>query len=130
MKRAASRMTTRDTREERVYCPLCRDSGAVLVWHPKSMLAALDGTLGNAGTLYTLSIACACTAGDSVASMMSKSAGREDRAHEYRFRPEVMLPAPTFLDDQAAQEALREFAHAAHARAADRRFHEFDQFGG
>ncbi|MEX2138594.1 MAG: hypothetical protein WD894_04995 [Pirellulales bacterium] len=44
-------------------CPLCRDTGGVTVWHPKSVAAMHRGTFGERGAKATALVRCSCDAG-------------------------------------------------------------------
>ena len=53
---------------EQVFaCLLWNDDGMVQCWHPKTVAAAVDGTLGEPFTVYTCAVACSCSAGDRLA---------------------------------------------------------------
>ena len=49
--------------QQTVKCKFCMDDGWVAVWHPLSVAAATDGTLGQLGTLSTMVVVCRCPAG-------------------------------------------------------------------
>lgn len=58
---------------ERVFgCLLCEDDGLVRCWHPKTVAAAADGTLGEPFTMYACTVACSCAAGDRVAKSIPR----------------------------------------------------------
>ncbi len=53
-----------DADGNRTYlCLNCWDVGLVVCWHPVSMKAAVDGSLGQHFTLYRVAVPCTCEAG-------------------------------------------------------------------
>lgn len=83
-------------------CQVCRDTGAITVWHPRTMQASRDGTLrreAGIGRLYTCSVACAACDTPSVCR-------REDGLV---FDPVRMLRAPSLLNGDEALAELEDF---------------------
>jgi hypothetical protein len=46
--------------QETYRCLACRDTGIVSVWSERSLAAAVDGTLGQPWTVYTVAVRCTC----------------------------------------------------------------------
>lgn len=83
-------------------CPICRDTGAITVWHPRTMQAARDGILRREaalGRLYRVSVACANCETPSVCR----------RRDAITFDPRRMLPAPTLMNCDEALTELETF---------------------
>lgn len=84
--------------EQTFSCPHCMDQGWITVWHPKSMNAAIVGTLGQPGTVTTCAVACTCKAGDGHA-----------RARATRYNSSCMLALQEHKHKDSELDRLREF---------------------
>lgn len=131
IRRSRSLLTRREVhaREELLSCLICRDAGYLHVWHWRSLQAALDGTLGRPGTLYTMAVPCTCRAGDRYAGTIAKIRGGQP--DQWRYNDQQHLVAPMHLDSRSAQSDLKVFAEALRdASIRSRRYEEFEQFSG
>lgn len=71
--RARAQPTARFVDGEQIFkCVLCNDYGMLQCWHPRTVAAAADGTLGDPFTVYTCALACSCSAGDRVDKTMPR----------------------------------------------------------
>ncbi len=71
--RIADEIKPRYVDGEQVFgCLLCQDDGLLRCWHPKTVAAVIDGTIGDNFTLYTSAVACSCAAGDLVAKSIPR----------------------------------------------------------
>jgi len=88
-------------------CSVCRDRGDVVVWHPKTMQAARDGTLrrkAERGELYRVSVACA--------NCQAPSPARHSSADRIVFDPQRMLLASHIEPLREGLDELEEFVAA------------------
>jgi len=129
LRAAQTRLRGLSPRETTVRCLTCMDSGTVRIWHARSIRAALEGSVGVAGTLYSCAVACTCPAGDTMARTISAIRGGDPS--RWRFDANAMLPAPLSLTEPGALEDLKAYAQLRHDEFVDSlRYHEFNQFAG
>lgn len=111
---------------ETFKCATCQDTGAVTVWHPKTMALAAAGKLAptmqeavRTFQIYECAVRCTCEA--------SKGLGYIPTVYS----PETMLPVKPCQPHEQQLAEVTAFAQGlAERRAASRRHSEFDQYSG